>query len=178
MKRQSASSILPACHPDGCGRTLAMGVRRSLALIAIVVGVGSNAATAGAATGNTKFGGSTDQGREAKLVADAQGRVVRGSFTVMTDCSGRFEPFRARVELRAPLDRSTQDGFRDRASTLDEDGEFSGRYRHEIEGEYTGPHKIKGTLTLTVVFRRNGEEYVTCEAVDLGFVVKEPEQGK
>lgn len=129
-----------------------------------------------AASGKVTLAGSTDQGRNVKLVADPQGRVIRGTATVLTECSGRFEPFRARLEIHRPLDRSTLDGFADAGSALEEDGEFSGRYRHEIEGSYSRRGEIEGLLSLTVVFRRDGRKYVTCRASGVAFTVEELEQ--
>ncbi|MCB0865321.1 MAG: hypothetical protein KDB58_06375 [Solirubrobacterales bacterium] len=128
-------------------------------------------ALAGAVKGNVRFGGDTDQGRKAKLVVDQQGRAQRGVWTVMTDCSGQYEDFRVRVQIRSPLDRATQDGFRDVGSTTDSDDTYSVRYRHEVEGHYTSRRKIKGKLSVEAVFRRNGKKYVTCTAEGLGFAV-------
>lgn len=145
--------------------------RGTLAWIVALGGL-AGAIPAHAASGDITLGGSTEQGRNVKFVADSQGRVIRGAVTVLTDCSGRYRPFRARIELHRPLDRSTQDGFRDVGSVLEKDGKFSGRYRHEIEGDYAGARKIEGTLSLEVVFRRNGEDYVTCAAEDVEFTAK------
>lgn len=130
-----------------------------------------------AAKGNVKFGGSTDQGQKAKLVVDSQGRAVRGSWMVTTDCDGQYEDFRVQVDIRKPLDRSTQDGFRDIGSTTDSDETYSARYKHEIEGSYEGKRSIEGTLSTTVTFRRNGKKYVTCVAEDLEWTVEELEAG-
>ncbi len=145
------------------------------ATAAALLALGPGAALA--AKGNVKFGGETEQARKAKLVVDSQGRAVRGVWTVMTDCSGQYEDFRAQIEVRSPLDRSTQDGFRDVGSTSDSDGTYSARYKHEVEGEYKGKHKIAGTLTATITFRRNGKEYVTCTAEDLAWKVQELKSG-
>ena len=125
-----------------------------------------------AAKGNVKFGGDTDQARKAKIVVDSQGRAIRGVWTVLTDCSGRFDDFRLQIRMRSPLDRSTQDGFKDVGAERDSDGEVSARYKHEIEGSYSGKHRIEGELSTKVVFRRDGEKYVTCTA-DVSFMVEE-----
>lgn len=151
-----------------------MAARLPLLLVLVVsVLVLVPADVAVAVKGNVKFAGDSDQGRKVKLVADERGRVVRVAATVLTVCTGRFEPFRARFEVREPLDRSTQDGFADRGVTLDEDGQYSARYRHEIEADYTGKHELTGEFSLEVVFRRDGDEYVTCEETEVGFVVNE-----
>lgn len=128
-----------------------------------------------AAKGNVKFGGDTEQGRKAKVVVDSQGRAIRGSWTVLTDCDGRFEDFRVQISMRAPLDRSTKDGFRDVASESDSDETYSARYKHEVEGEYEGRHRIEGEISVEVVFRRDGKKYVTCTADELEFTVEELE---
>lgn len=150
--------------------------RGAPARLVVVAGVALLALGPGAALaaeGNVKFGGETEQARKAKLVVDSQGRAIRGVWTVMTDCSGQYEDFRAQIEIRSPLDRSTQDGFRDVGSTSDSDGTYSARYKHEVEGEYKGKRKIAGALTTTITFRRNGNKYVTCTAEDLAWKVKE-----
>lgn len=146
-------------------------IRRLAATGVALVALGPAVATA--AKGNVKFGGETDQGRKAKLVADSQGRVVRGTWTVLTDCSGMFEDFRVQIDMRKPLDRSTQDGFRDVASESDSDDTFSARYKHDVDGAYKGKDQIRGQITVDVVFRRDGEKYVTCTAEDLEFTVDE-----
>lgn len=151
---------------------------RSTAILIPPVALAVAVSPATAAAGNVTFGGATDQGRNVKLVADARGRVIRGAATVLTECSGRFEPFRARLELHRPLDRSTQDGFRDSGSRVDSDEEFSARYKHEIEGEYANERNIEGTLSLEVVFRKDGKKYVTCRTSDVDFTATELKQGR
>lgn len=130
-----------------------------------------------ATEGNRKFGGETEQGREAKLVTDARGRALRGAWTVLTDCDGRFDDFRAQIEVHPPLDRSNRDRFRDVGSELDSDGTYSARYKHELDGKFKGKHKIKGEISVEIVFRRDGEKYVTCTADDLEFKVRELKAG-
>ena len=127
---------------------------------AAIIALGPGAAIA--AKGNIKFGGATEEGRKAKVVTDSQGRAVRGTWTVMTDCDGQYEDFRVQINMRSPLDRSTQDGFKDVASETDSDDIYSARYKHSVTGEYSGKHKIEGELETVVTFRRNGKKYVTC----------------
>ena len=95
----------------------------------------------------------------------------------MTDCDGRFEDFRAQFAMRAPLDRSNRDGFRDAGSVSESDGTYSARYKHVVEGRYRGRHRIKGELSVEVVFRRDGKRYVTCAADGVGFTVKDRRPG-
>lgn len=146
----------------------AIAIRAAVAAAALFA-LGPGAALA--AGGSTKFEGETAQGREAKVVVDSTGRAVRGSWTVLTDCDGRFEDFRARITMRAPLDRSTPDSFRDVGSEGEGDGTYSARYKHEVEGRHRGRHRIKGSLSVKITFRRNGEKYVTCSVDDLAFKV-------
>lgn len=153
---------------------------RVIAVAAAIAGVAVVAlvpAGASALKGNVKLGGQTDQGREVKLVVDSQGRALRGTWTVLTDCSGQYEDFRVQVEVRGPLDRATQDGFRDVGSETDSDDTYSVRYKHEVTGHYTSRKKIKGELSVEAVFRRDGKKYVTCTADDLGFEVVRLEAG-
>lgn len=127
------------------------------------------AAQATALEGAERYFGETEDGRKVKLVANERGAVIRGAITADTDCTGRYDDFRARAELRAPLDRSGPRGFRDRASTLESDDRFSARYRHRVEGTRESERVIAGELDLEVVFRRDGREYTTCTVEDLVF---------
>ena len=145
---------------------------RGAAVAGAIAAVALGPAAALAAKGNVKFGGSTEEGRNAKVVVDSRGRAIRGSWTVLTDCTGQYEDFRVQIRMRRPLDRSNADGFRDVASETDSDDTYSARYKHEVEGEYTGKRKIEGELATTVVFRRNGTKYVTCTD-EVAFEVKE-----
>lgn len=144
-------------------------------LVLVVLGGSLPAQAAG---GNVTYGGSTDEGRSVKLVVNPRGEVVRGVITATTVCSGNFEPFRARVEFNEPFDESTRDGFAGKGSTLDQDGRFSGRYKYEVEGKRGGPRKFEGSISVDVVFRKDGEKYVTCEAHDIGFRAEELKQRK
>lgn len=130
-------------------------------------------AAAPATPGNTRFAGETEQGREAKVIVDPRGRARRGSWTVLTDCDGRFEDFRARISMHTPLDRSNRDGFRDVGSDGEGDGTYSARYKHDVEGRYRGRHRIKGEISVEIVFRRDGEKYVTCTADEVAYTVKD-----
>ena len=155
----------------GEGRLRRLRALRAASVALAVFGFAAPAAASGA-EGLTTLAGTTDQGRAIKLHADSQGRVVRGAATVLTDCTGGFDPFRARLEIHRPLDRSTQDGFRDDSSRNESDGQFSARYSQQIEGEYRGARKLEGTLKLTATFRRNGHKYVTCRSGAVNFAVK------
>jgi hypothetical protein len=143
--------------------------RGALPLAALALAMPSAAAGAG---GLTTLAGTTEHGRAVKLHADSQGRVVRGAATVLTECTGGFDPFRARLEIHRPLDRSTQDGFRDERSRTESDGQFSARYSQEIEGDYRGARRLEGTLRLTATFRRHGEKYVKCRSGAVAFEAK------
>jgi hypothetical protein len=145
-------------------------------LVAALLLTAPTAAAAGA-EGLTTLSGLTEQGRAVKLHADSQGRVVRGAATVLTQCTGGFDPFRARLEIHAPLDRSTQDGFRDESARVESDGRFSARYVQEISGDYRGARRISGSLKLTATFRRNGHKYVKCRSGEVAFEVKRAEGG-
>ncbi len=150
-----------------------MGQRAKLKLAATAVALlALGPAAAIAASGNRKFVGETEQGREAKLVTDSRGRALRGAWTVLTDCDGRFEDFRAQIKVRSPLDRSNRERFRDVGSDLQSDGTYSARYKHDVSGKVKGKHKIKGEISVEIVFRRDGEKYVTCSADELKFKVK------
>jgi len=116
-----------------------------------------------------RYKGETEDGRKVKLVADSRGEVLRGAITAITDCSGDFDDFRARVEFSSPLDRSSPRGFRDKGSFVEEDDVYSARYRYDVRGEHETDRVIAGSLDLEVVFRRNGEEYVTCTVEGLVF---------
>lgn len=158
-------------HP--MGRQAAIAVALSALLVLLALGPGA----AGAADGNRKFAGETEQGREAKLVTDTRGRARRGSWTVLTDCDGRFKDFRAQIKVGSPLDRSNRERFRDVSSTLESDGTYSARYKHVVNGKFKGRHRIKGEITVEIVFRRDGEKYVTCTADELKYKVKELKRG-
>jgi len=162
-------------QPSRCsGRNPAMGRAAATALTAATIAAAAlGPAAALAAKGNVKFGGDTEEGRKAKLVVDSKGRAIRGAWTLMTDCDGRYEDFRVKITMGSPLDRSTSRGFSDVASESDSDGEVSARYKHDVEGEYTGKHEIEGAISAEVVFRRDGRKYVTCVAEDVGFTVHE-----
>lgn len=130
----------------------------------------SGAAVAAAAAGD-KYVGDTEAGERVKLVTSPRGVVVRGAITSITDCSGSFDDFRARVEFGRPLDESTRGGFSQEAAFVEEDDRFSGRYKYLIEGERQSEREITGTLTLKVTFRRDGEKYATCRVDELAFAV-------
>lgn len=115
------------------------------------------------------YKGETEDGRKVKLVADPRGEVLRGAINAITDCSGDFDDFRARVELSSPLDRSNPRGFRDEGSFVEEDDVYSARYRYLVKGEHESDRVIAGSLDLAVVFRREGKEYVTCTVEGLVF---------
>ncbi len=153
--------------------------RRAKILLAAAAGallaLGPGAAIA--AKDNRKFGGETEQGRKAKLVTDARGRALRGAWTVLTDCDGRFEDFRAHIKVHSPLDRSNRDRFRDAGSERQADGTYSARYKHDVNGRFRGRHKLKGRISVEIVFRRDGEKYVTCTADGLKYKVRELKGG-
>lgn len=125
------------------------------------------AAAAGAAPPGDTYVGETETGEKVKLVTDVRGEVVRGAITSITDCSGDFDDFRARVEFSRPLDESARDGFLHEASFVEEDDRFSGRYKYEVQGERQSDRVISGELTLKVTFRRDGEKYATCRVENL-----------
>ncbi len=102
-----------------------------------------------------------------KLVADGRGTVLRGAITTETVCANGYDPFRARVEFRSPLDRSGPRGFRDKGSFVEEDDRFSGRYRYKVEAERESGREFAGELDLEIVFRRNGKKYTTCLAEEI-----------
>jgi hypothetical protein len=125
---------------------------------------------ASVAAGDTvRYKGETEDGRKVKLVADQRGEVLRGAINAVTDCSGDFDDFRARVELSSPLDRTNPRGFRDEGSFEESDDVYSARYRYLVKGEHESDRVIAGSLDLEVVFRRKGKEYVTCTVEDLVF---------
>ena len=137
----------------------------TLALLAL-------AATPALAAGGDRYVGETADGHGMKLVTNRDGAVIRGAVTTGTECTGGYDPFRARFELHRPLDRSNRDRFKDSGSDLQKDERFSARYRHDIEGKRKGPNVLKGSFDLTVVFRKNGEEYTRCTADDVKFEVR------
>ena len=141
-------------------------MRRRAALLAAWLVLLAAPATAAA---TERYVGETEDGRSVKLVANDRGAVMRGSITAMTDCTGSYDDFRARAELRAPLDRSGPRGFRDKGSAVESDDKFSARYRHRVDGERESERVIAGELDLEVVFRRDGREYTTCTVEDLVF---------
>ena len=124
------------------------------------------------AADDIRYAGETEDGRAAKLVANQHGAVQRGAITVETTCSDGFDPFRARVEFRSPLDRTGPRGFKDEGSFLEEDDRYSGRYRYEVKGERESERLLVGEISLEIVFRRNGEEYTTCTAEKVVFSAK------
>lgn len=141
---------------------------RRAAICALVLPALTPAASE-AAGDAVRYKGETEDGRKVKLVADPRGEVMRGAITAITDCSGDFDDFRARVEIKSPLDRSSPRGFRDKGSFVEEDDVYSARYRYDVEGEHESDRVIAGSLDLEVVFRRKGKEYVTCTVEDLVF---------
>jgi len=147
--------------------TVGAGRRAACVAGALAILCGPLAATAPAA--GVRFVGETEDGRKVKLVADGRGEVIRGAITTETTCTSGFDPFRARVEFRAPLDRSGPRGFRDKSSYVEEDDRFSARYRYKVEAERESKRVFAGELTLEITFRRNGEEYTTCTAEDVVF---------
>jgi hypothetical protein len=130
------------------------------------------AATPAGAAEAVRYKGETEDGRAVKLIANQHGAVQRGAITTETTCTGGFDPFRARVELRRPLDRTGPRGFRDEGSTLDEDDRYSARYKHLVKARRESDRVLVGELTLEIVFRRNGEEYTTCTAEKVVFSAK------
>jgi hypothetical protein len=147
--------------------------RPVFAAVALLVLVGLGAGTAaGAKGGGVPYRGLTDQDRDIKLIVDDRGRVKRGAFSAITQCGGRFEPFRGDFTFRAPLDRSNRDRFRDEGSTVESDSKVSARYRWGIKGERQGRRKIAGEFTVEIVFRRDGREFATCKAEDVAYSAK------
>jgi len=142
--------------------------RTALAAAATVIACSATAVPAQAAKQDV-YRGNTDDGRKVKFVADADGAVIRGAVTTMTNCGQRFDPFRARFDLDRPLDRSRRASFADEGSIVEQDDRFSARYRYDIEGERKGPHALSGSFDLEVVFRKDGDEYATCTAEEVGF---------
>ena len=140
-------------------------VRHASAVLAI-------AATPALAAGGDSYVGETDDGHGVKLVTDPDGAVIRGAVTTGTECTGGYDPFRARFEMHQPLDRSNRDRFKDSGSDLQQDERFSARYRYDLEGRRKGPNVLKGSFDLTVVFRKEGKEYTRCTADDVGFEVR------
>jgi hypothetical protein len=147
--------------------------RSVLAAVALLVLVGLAAGTAsGAKGGGVPYRGLTDQDRDIKLIVDGRGRVKRGAFSAVTQCGGRFEPFRGDFAFRAPLDRSNRDRFRDEGSTVESDSKVSARYRWDIKGERQGKRKFAGKFSVEIVFRRDGREFATCKAEDVAYSAK------
>jgi hypothetical protein len=136
----------------------------------------ATAGPAGAAE-SVRYKGETEDGRAVKLVANAAGAVQRGAITTETTCTGGFDPFRARVEFRRPLDRSGPRGFRDKGSNVEEDDRFSARYKYVVEAERESERVLVGELSLEIVFRRNGTEYTTCTAEKVVFSAERKRRG-
>jgi hypothetical protein len=145
--------------------------RVAIVLAAVCAAIPS--AAAGAAE-NVKYTGETEDGRVVKLVANARGTVLRGSITLTTECTGGFDPFRARVDLRPPLDRSGPRGFRDKGGFLEEDDRFSAHYKYKVKAERESERVLAGEISLEIVFRRNDVEYTTCTAERVVFGAKRP----
>ena len=145
----------------------------TIALLAVCLLTLATAASGFAAKGDSlPYRGLTDQDRDIKLIVDGRGRVKRGVFSAVTECSGRYKPFTGEFSFRAPLDRSRPDKFRDEGATIDSDKTFSGRYKWDIKGERKGKRKIAGKFTVKIVFRRNGRKFTTCGAEDVAYTVK------
>lgn len=140
-----------------------------LRTLSLSVAVLALATPAIAATKTEKYVGETETGEKVKLVTNGRGAVVRGAITSITDCGGEFDDFRARVEFNKPLDESTRGAFLHEAAFLEEDDQFSGRYKYLVEGERQSEKVWSGELTLKVTFRRDGEKYTTCKVRDLVF---------
>ncbi len=153
---------------------IAAGLRKARTAGALALASAALAAPA-LATEVVRYAGETEDGRKVKLVADSRGEVLRGAITTETVCTNGFDPFRARVEFRSPLDRSGPRGFRDKGSFLEEDDRFSGRYRYKVEAEREGERAFAGELDLEIVFRRSGEEYTRCVAESVAFGAKRVE---
>jgi len=147
------------------GRSAAR-LRAPSILIGLALAVPTVPAAAAAAE---RYIGETETGERVKLVANGRGEVVRGAITAITDCSGSFDDFRARVEFGKPLDRSDEDGFRTEGAFVEADEEFSGRYVYTVAAERESDRVLAGTLTLKVTFRRDGDKYTTCRVKDLVF---------
>lgn len=143
---------------------LATASASSLVLIAL--------AAAPALAAGDRYTGETGDGHAAKLLTDRDGAVIRGAFTTGTHCTSGYDPFRARFEIHRPLDRSNRDRFKDKGSNLQRDDRFSARYRYDLEGRRMGPNVLRGSFNLTVVFRKQGEEYTTCTAEKVKFEVR------
>ncbi len=144
-----------------------------LAAVALAALLAVSAGTASGAKGRAvPYRGLTDQDREIKLIVDDGGRVKRGAFSAVTECSGRFKPFTGDFSFRAPLDRSRPDRFRDEGAALDSDGTYSGRYKWDIKGERKGKRKISGKFSVAIVFRKDGRKYTTCTAEDVAYSAK------
>lgn len=139
------------------------------ALATATLALGAGVASA---AGSDRYVGDTEAGERVKLVTNGRDAVVRGAITSITDCSGSFDDFRARVEFGRPLDESSRGGFRQEAAFVEDDDRFSGRYKYLIEAERQSEREITGTFTLKVTFRRDGEKYATCRVEDLLFEVK------
>lgn len=120
------------------------------------------AASSSLAAAGDKYVGETETGERVKLITNAQGAVIRGAITAITDCTGSFDDFRARIEFDRPLDRTDSERFRHEGAFFEKDDRFSGRYVYEVEGKRESDRVIAGTLTLKVTFRRDGEKYTTC----------------
>ena len=144
----------------------------ALAAVVLAVLLGLATGTATGAKGAAPYRGLTDQDRDIKLIVDGRGRVKRGAFSAVTECSGRFKPFTGEFSFRAPLDRSRPDKFRDEGTALDSDGTYSGRYKWDIKGERKGKHKIAGKFSVSIVFRKDGRKYTTCTAEDVAYSAK------
>ena len=82
-----------------------------------------------------RYAGETEDGRAVKLVANQHGAIQRGAITVETTCTDGFDPFRARVEFRSPLDRTGPRGFKDQGGFLEEDDRYSGRYKYKVKAD-------------------------------------------
>ena len=147
-------------------RSLALALTLACAVVLTATG------TAGAAGDGVPYRGTTAQDRELKLIVDGKGRVKRGAFSAMTECGGRYKPFKGDFSFRAPLDRSRSDKFRDEGATVDSDGTFSGRYKYDIRGERKSATKIAGSFSVEIVFRKNGDKYTTCTAEEVAFTAK------
>ncbi len=145
-------------------------MRRSLPFGAgLALAAAGACASVAVAAGGDVYRGETEDGRPVKLVAGDDGAVFRGAATTMTRCGSGFDPFRARFEFHRPLDRSRRARFRDAGSFVESDDRFSARYRYDIEGTRKGPRAFEGSFDLEIVFRKDGEKYVTCRAEDVAY---------
>jgi hypothetical protein len=142
----------------------------ALALVALLAA--SSGAAVGAKGKNVPYRGLTAQDRQIKLIVDQRGRVKRGAFSAVTQCSGAYKPFTGDFAFRAPLDRSRPDRFRDEGTSLDSDGTYSGRYKWDVKGKRKSKRKIAGAFTVSIVFRKDGRKYTTCSAEDVAYSAK------